>query len=118
MFVMKKDRVRLVDAAMGRIPCDVSFENAKMVNVITGEIYEAAVDVLDGVIVRVREDGRPASVPSKQVIDCQGKYLMPGYIDTHMHVESTMMVPENFGKQAIVWCTTTAVTDPHERNGR
>ena len=114
MFVMKKDRVRLVDAAMGRIPCDVSFENAKMVNVITGEIYEAAVDVLDGVIVRVREDGRPASVPSKQVIDCQGKYLMPGYIDTHMHVESTMMVPENFGKQAIVWGTTTAVTDPHE----
>ena len=114
MFVMKKDRVRLVDAAMGRIPCDVSFENAKLVNVITGEIYDAAVDVLDGVIVRVREDGRPASVPSKQVVDCQGKYLMPGYIDTHMHVESTMMVPENFGKQAIVWGTTTAVTDPHE----
>lgn len=114
MFVMKKDRVRLVDAAMGRIPCDVSFENAKLVNVITGEIYDAAVDVLDGVIVRVREDGRPAAVPSKQVVDCQGKYLLPGYIDTHMHVESTMMVPENFGKQAILWGTTTAVTDPHE----
>jgi len=111
---MKKDRVRLVDAAMGRIPCDISFENAQLVNVITGEIYPAAVDVLDGVIVRVREDGRPAAVPSKEVVDCQGRYLMPGYIDTHMHVESTMMVPENFGKQAILWGTTTAVTDPHE----
>lgn len=115
MFVLaNKDRARLVDAAMGRIPCDISFENAKLVNVITGEIYEASVDVLDGVIVRVREDGRPASVASREVVDCEGRYLMPGYIDTHMHVESTMMVPENFGKQAIVWGTTTAVTDPHE----
>lgn len=115
MFVKKdKDRARLVDAAMGRIPCDLSFENAKLVNVVTGEIYDAAVDVLDGVIVRVREDGRKAAVPSRETVDCGGRYLMPGYIDTHMHVESTMMVPENFGKQAILWGTTTAVTDPHE----
>ena len=115
MFVMKnKDRARLVDAAMGRIACDTSFENAKLVNMFTGEVYAAAVDVLDGVIVRVREGGRPAPVESREVIDCGGRYLMPGYIDTHMHVESTMMVPENFGKQAILWGTTTAVTDPHE----
>ena len=115
MFVLpNKNRTRLVDAAMGRIACDTSFENAKLVNVITGEIYEASVDVIDGVIVRIREDGRPCQIESREVIDCGGRYLMPGYIDTHMHVESTMMVPENFGKQAIVWGTTTAVTDPHE----
>ncbi len=114
MFVLKKDRVRLVNAAMGRIPCDTTFVNCKLVNVLTGEIYAAEVDVLDGVIVNVRENGRPAPMAGAKVVDCGGRYLMPGYIDTHMHVESTMMVPENFGKQAVVWGTTTAVTDPHE----
>ena len=104
----------MVDAAMSRIPCDLSLENAKLVNVITGEIYDASVDILDGIIVRVRDDGRPAPLPSKKVVDCEGRYLVPGFIDTHMHVESTMMVPENFGKLAVLWGTTTSVTDPHE----
>ena len=54
------DRAKLVSAAMGQIPCDLSVENVKLVNLITGEIYPAAVDVLDGVIVRVREKGRAA----------------------------------------------------------
>ena len=115
MFVNpNKNRIRMVDAAIGRIPCDLSLENAKLVNVITGEIYDAAVDIIDGIIVRVRDDGRPAALPSKKTVDCGGRYLVPGFIDTHMHVESTMMVPENFGKLAVLWGTTTASTDPHE----
>ena len=55
MFVNpNKNRIRMVDAAIGRIPCDLSLENAKLVNVITGEIYDAAVDIIDGIIVRDR----------------------------------------------------------------
>ena len=102
---------RLVKAARGEIPCDLTIKNIQLVNVLTGEIYPSSVGILDGIIVQVGDEEK---LPSKQVIDGHNNYLVPGFIDTHMHVESTMMVPENFGKAAVVWGTTTAITDPHE----
>lgn len=113
-LLMKKDRSRLIAAAMGRLRCDLSIENAQLVNVLTGEIYPASVDVLDGVTVRVRRPDEAAALPAAQVIDAGGRYLLPGLIDSHMHVESSLLVPENFGKAAVVWGTTMVVTDPHE----
>ncbi len=113
-LIKNKDRSRLTRAALGRIPCDLSVENVRLVNVMTGEIYPAAVDVLDGVVVRVRVRGEQCDLPSAETVDGGGNLLLPGFVDMHMHVESTMMVPENFGKAAVVWGTTTAVTDPHE----
>lgn len=112
--IKNKDTSRLTRAARGEVACDLSIENVQLVNVLTGEIYEANVDILDGVIVRVRDAGETLDIPSAQQINADGKYLVPGFIDTHMHVESTMMIPENFGYAAIGWGTTTAVTDPHE----
>ena len=113
-IIKDKNRTRLTQAALGKIPCDLSINNIQLVNVFTGEIYPAGVDVLDGVIVRVRMNGQECELPSKTIVDGEGQYLLPGFIDVHMHVESTMMIPENFGKAAVVWGTTTAVTDPHE----
>lgn len=110
----KADRSRLIAAAMQKIPCDLTIENVQLVNVITGEIYPASVDVLDGTIVRVREEGQTTEAPSKEIYDGKGAYLMPGFIDAHMHVESTMMIPENFARIAVPWGTTTVCTDPHE----
>ena len=113
-LIRNKDRSRLTRAAAGGIPCDLSIDNVRLVNTATGEIYPAGVDVLDGVVVRVRMHGEACEPPAGERVDGQGHYLLPGFIDVHMHVESTMMVPENFGKAAVVWGTTTAVTDPHE----
>ena len=113
-IIKDKNRTRLIQAALGKISCDLSINNIQLVNVFTGEIYPAGVDVLDGVIVRVRLNGRDCELPSKQIVDGHNNYLLPGFIDVHMHVESTMMIPENFGKAAALWGTTTAVTDPHE----
>ena len=112
--IKNKDLFHLVNAACGKVACDLSIENIQLVNVLTGEIYPASVDILDGVIVRVRMNGEKCEIPSATQINGHNYYLLPGFIDTHMHVESTMMVPENFGKAAISWGTTTAVTDPHE----
>lgn len=109
-----KDRSRLIAAAMQKIPCDLTVENVKLVNVFTGEIYPASVDVLDGYIVRVREEGQTTTQPSAQVYDGEGRYLIPGFIDTHMHCESTMMIPENMARAIVPWGTTTVCTDPHE----
>ena len=114
MRVLQPNRKKLVDAAAGRISCDLSIVNVNLVNVITGEIYQAEVDIVDGIICRVREKGAACVPPAKDVFDGQGKYLIPGFVDTHMHIESTMMAPENFGRVAAMWGTTTAVTDPHE----
>lgn len=113
---VKKDlnRSRLIAAAMGKIPCALTIQNVKFVNVITGEIYPAEVDVLDGVVVRVRTGGKPAELPSEKVYDGGGRYLAPGCIEIHMHVESTMLTPENFGKAAILCGTTSVFVDPHE----
>lgn len=112
--IENRDRRRLVAAAMGTEPCDLSIENIRLVNVITGEIYPAAVDLLDGIIVRVREKGRTAELPARQVYDGGGRFLAPGCIDIHMHVESTMMTPEHFGRTAILCGTTSVFVDPHE----
>lgn len=96
-----------------RIPCDLTIKNVRLVNVITGEIYPAQVDVLDGVIVRVRGEGEE-TLPAASVYDGRGGYLLPGFIDIHMHVESTMLTPEEFGNAAVLCGTTAVFVDPHE----
>mgnify|MGYP002579535758 CR=1 FL=1 len=103
-----------MDAAAGRIPCDLSIVNVRLVNMLTGEIYPAEVDILDGAVARVRQEGTPATLPARQRYDGGGRYLMPGLIDTHMHVESTMLIPQWAARAILPWGTTTVCTDPHE----
>lgn len=109
-----KDRRRLIDCAMQRIPPDLCIQNVQLVNVITGEVYPASVDILDGMIAAVRYDHQPNLNPAKEVFDAKGAYLIPGYIDTHVHVESTMMIPENLARAVLPFGTTSVMTDPHE----
>lgn len=99
---------------MGNLPCDLTIKNVQYFNVFTGEIYPAEVDILDGFVVRVREEHQEAPLPSTSCYDGKGDYLIPGFIDTHMHVESTMMIPENLSRAILPWGTTTICTDPHE----
>ena len=111
--IENRDYSRLIGAATQRIPSDLTIKNVKLVNVLTGEIYPASVDVKDGVIVHV-QPGECCDSISEKVYDGQGRYLLPGYIEVHMHVESSMLTPENFGREAILHGTTTALVDPHE----
>ncbi len=108
------NRSRLIGAAMGELACDLTIRNVSFFNVFTGEIYPAEVDILDGFVVRVREENQAAPCPAAAVYDGHGCYLIPGFIDTHMHVESTMMIPENLSRAILPWGTTTICTDPHE----
>ncbi len=111
---MKKDRKRLIAAAMGKIPCDLTVKNVQFVNVFTGEIYPAEVDVIDGWVARVRYPEEPQELESKETVDGEGHYLIPGFLDAHVHIESSMMIPEQFGRAVVPWGTTTVCTDPHE----
>ncbi len=111
---MGEDRRRLAAAAMGKIPCDLTVKNVQYVNVFTGEIYPAEVDVIDGRVARVRCPGEPQELESGETVDGGGNYLIPGFIDAHVHVESSMMIPEQFGRAVVPWGTTAVCTDPHE----
>jgi len=104
----------LIDAALQKVPCDLSVENIKYVNVFTGEIYPAVVDVVVDTVVRVRRPDERCALPSHTVFDGKGAYLIPGFIDSHVHVESTMMIPSNLSRAVVPWGTTTIMTDPHE----
>lgn len=114
MKLYPKDRRALLEAAMGRRPCDLAVENVRFVNVFTGEIYPAVVYVLDGFVAYVEEGGRADPALAHQVVDGQGAYLTPGFVDPHVHIESTMLTPRAFAAAVVPHGTTTVVTDPHE----
>ena len=114
MRYQPKDKRNLMKAALGQINSNTVITNVKVVNVITGEILKADVYIYDGFIshVEYNQPGKLSAVD--EVIDGEGKYLIPGLIDAHMHIESSMMTPRNFAKAVIPHGTTTVIIDPHE----
>ena len=107
----------LVDAAEGRIPVDALFVNARIVDVYGLRVAAGRVAVKDGVIAGVLFDDRDAAVPdppAAEVIDCEGRYLAPGFIDGHMHIESSNVRPSEYARMALAHGTTTAIADAHE----
>ncbi len=110
----KEEKLELIKAAMGVMPCDKTIYNVKHVNVFTGEINDAQVDIYKGYVISVRLQGEKAPLEAEEKIDGEGLYMIPGYVDTHMHIESTMLLPENFARVSIPWGTTCINHDPHE----
>ncbi len=113
--IWPKNIRHLLQAARGQAESDLVLSNARIVNVFTGEILPGDVYVCDGFIAHV-EYAHPGQIdaPVKQVVNCQGQYVIPGLIDAHMHIESTMLTPRNFCKAVLPKGTTTVITDPHE----
>lgn len=97
-----------INAALGNIVPDMVLKNGKIVNVLTKEIYVADVAIMDGIIVGIGE------YEGKNNIDMSDKYIMPGFINAHCHVESSMTTPYNYSLAELMWGTTTIITDPHE----
>lgn len=105
----------LVDCAMGRLPADTVIRNGKWVCVQTGEmIPNTDIAIRNGRIAYVGEDASHAIGESTHVIDAQGKYLVPGLLDGHMHVESGMLTVTEFVRAAMPHGTTGMFADPHE----
>ncbi|HEO8422463.1 adenine deaminase [Niallia sp. FSL W8-0635] len=87
---------------------DIVITNAKIVNVFTGEIMKGDVAIADDKIAGI------GSYKGQRVIDAEGKYLVPGLIDAHVHIESSMLTPQEFAKVLLLHGVTTVITDPHE----
>ncbi|HLO31579.1 MAG TPA: adenine deaminase [Anaerolineales bacterium] len=105
----------LVDVAMGRIPADLVIQNGKWVSVQSGELIPGTdVAIKDGHIAYVGEDARHTIGQKTKVVEAKGRYLVPGLLDGHMHVESGMVTVTEFVRAVAVRGTTGMFIDPHE----
>ena len=106
---------RLVEIAAGRAHADLVIRGGAWVNVHTREVIEDTdIAIGDGRVAYVGPDAGPAIGPDTQVIEAAGRYMVPGLIDAHMHVESGMLTPAGFAAAVIPHGTTTMFHDPHE----
>ncbi|MBN2502757.1 MAG: adenine deaminase [Anaerolineales bacterium] len=108
-------RKRLIDVAMGRMPAEMVIRDGQWVCVQSGEILpHTDVAVVDGRIAYVGEDGSHTIGEETQVIEARGRYLCPGLLDGHMHVESGMLTVTEFVRAVVPHGTTGMFVDPHE----
>lgn len=105
----------LVDVAMGRTPADLVIRNGKWVNVYSGEIIpHTDIAVKAGRFAYVGADASHTIGEGTKVVDAAGRYLVPGFCDAHMHVESGLVTVTEFARAVIPHGTTTMFIDPHE----
>lgn len=110
----KSERRELIKAALGYNSATLKIENANLVNVFSGEIYLANIYIYGKYIADIVEVDKDSNKKAEKTIDIQGKYLVPGFIDSHLHIESSHLTPYHFAEAVIPKGTTTIIADPHE----
>ena len=104
-----KEQIRsLIDVAAGRVEARLVFKDISIVNVFTGEILRADVALHDGYIAGV------GIYEGEEELDMEGRYLCPGFIDAHLHLESALVTPGELAKGIVPRGTTGVIADPHE----
>ncbi len=96
-------------AARGETPADLVLRGAKLVNVVSGEIYPTDIVIHDRHVVALG-----AGYSGRHEADLTGKYVAPGLIDAHVHIESSLVTPAEFARAVLPHGVTTVITDPHE----
>lgn len=99
----------IINVARGLEKADLVIKNANIVNVLSEEIHKGDIAICDGVIAGIGEN-----YSGEKEIDINGAYVTPSFIDGHVHLESTMMLPKEFAKIVLPAGTTTVIIDPHE----
>jgi len=100
---------QLQDVARGDAPADQVFRNGRVVNVFTGEVETVEVAVAHG-----RIAGLGPGYQGLEELDLQGRFLLPGFMDAHVHLESSLATPPEFARAVVPRGTTTVISDPHE----
>ncbi len=103
---------RRIQVARARLPADLVLRNARLINVCSGECYPADIVLADGLVVAVSAPGE--GYLGREERDLQGRWLAPGLIDGHMHIESTMLVLAEFARIVTPRGVTAVILDPHE----
>jgi adenine deaminase len=103
------DLSQLVARARGDEPADLLLRGGQLVNVLSGDVHPADVAVVGETVV-----GVGGGYEAREVVDVDGQFVCPGFIDAHVHVESSMVPPREFARAVVPRGVTTVVTDPHE----
>ena len=98
----------IIKAAHGEKPVDLLLTNSKVVDVFSGEIVPRAIAISNGAVVGF------GPYEARETVDLSGRYVAPGFIDSHVHIESSMTCVPEFARAVLVHGTTTVVADPHE----
>lgn len=106
----KAELKNLIESAAGRRKADLVIKNCKIVNVLSGEISSGEVAIADGKIIGMGAE----KYDGKKIFDADGKFLAPGFIDGHIHIESSYISPEQLGRIIVSRGTTSIIADPHE----
>lgn len=109
MARQRRDFARLIDQGLGLEPADLVLKGGRFVNLVTDEIATGDIAIADGRIIGTYDDYRGA-----REFDARGLIAVPGFVDTHVHVESTLVAPDQFDRCVLPRGTTTAICDPHE----
>lgn len=106
---MKKEELKSqIAVARGLQPADTVIKNCRIVNVYTGEITDGDIALWNGKIVGIGE------YEGKKIVDAEGSYALPGFIDSHIHIESSFVTPEEISRLLVPHGATTIIADPHE----
>ncbi len=97
-----------IAAARGEVPVDLLLKDARLVNVISGEVHAADIAIHEGRVVGF------GAYEAHQVVDLNGRFVCPGFMDAHVHLESSMVQPSEFARAVVPKGTTGVVCDPHE----
>ena len=101
-------KLRIIEVAAGRADPDLVLKNATYVNVFSNELCQGDIAVAEGLIVGMGE------YSGSHEVDVSGKIVLPGFLDAHIHLESSLVSPTEFAKAVLPHGTTTVITDPHE----
>jgi adenine deaminase len=98
----------MLDAARGLIPADAVFKNASVFNPFTCDWEQGTLAVKNGLVLGI------GSYTGKTELDVNGSYIIPGFIDAHVHIESSLLVPREYARLVVRHGTTSVIADPHE----
>lgn len=111
---MAMDLAKFIQIARGREPADLLLANARVVDLYNQGVLEADVAIAGGRIAGVAPAGASPRYRAEEIIDLRGRYLAPGFIDGHVHIESSMVNVPEFARAVVPRGTTTVIADPHE----
>lgn len=106
-------RRRLIEAARGDASLDIVIRGAKVLNVYTLELRRADIGLL-GDRIAIVDDGAKLGLQGRETLEVDGLIAVPGYVDAHVHIESSFVTPTGFAQAVLPFGTTTVVIDPHE----